>query len=131
MNDETILESVKAKLPLVDMDDSFDSNILDYIRMAVSTLNQLGTTKSVFVDKNTTYSELYLDNSSNETKMLIQSYIRQQVEVLFDTPATGAANANNMAALAQLEWRVQISVTNIDDPNTKKTADSDSDTIGR
>lgn len=117
MNDETILESVKAKLPLVDMDDSFDSNILDYIRMAVSTLNQLGTTKSVFVDKTTTYSELYLDNSSNETKMLIQSYIRQQVEVLFDTPATGAANANNMAALAQLEWRVQISVTNIDDPS--------------
>lgn len=115
--DTTILADIKSKLGVLDGDDSFDDDLVDNIGMAISELYQLGIGRDIEVTKDTKYSEFFIPTQSNQTKMLAKSFIKLSVKLIFDTPASGAANTNDNAALAQVSWRIGISVTNIDDPN--------------
>lgn len=107
----TILESVKDKIGIIEGDDAFDGDLLDYIGASVATLNQLGVENTVLVDKDTKYDELWAEGTSNETKQLAITYIKLNTKLMFDTPASGAENSNKNAALAQIEWRIGISVS--------------------
>lgn len=107
----TILDSVKDKIGIIKGDDAFDSDLLDYIGASVATLNQLGVENNVLVDSSTKYEDLWTANTSNETKQLAITYIKLNTKLMFDTPASGAENSNKNAALAQIEWRVGISVS--------------------
>ena len=118
MDDLVILTDVSDKMGIMGDADMFSNDLLDDINLAVGTLIQLGAAKATaIVDKSTKYSDILLPNASIQNKMLVQSYIKLKVKVLFDTPATGAVGSSNIAALNQLEWRVQLSVTNIDEPS--------------
>lgn len=118
MDNLTILTDVSNKVGIMGDHTMFSSDLLDNINLAVGTLIQLGAAKATaLIDKDTKYEDIYLPNASVQNRMLVQSYIRLKVKTLFDTPATGAVNTNNISALNQLEWRVQLSVTNIDEPS--------------
>lgn len=112
---KTILELIKPKIHVIEEDDSFDDDLEDFITMSLATLNQLGVGNSIVFDKDTTYEDFFPSDQEPETINLAKSYIRMNVQMLFDTPATGAVNSNNMAAVAQLEWRVGISVSKYDE----------------
>ena len=116
MADITILNDIKSKLGVIAEDNSFDSDIVDNIGMAIAELHQIGIGNDIEIDNNTTYSQLFKTTESNQTRMLSKTYIKLSTKVIFDTPVSGAANANDNAAIAQIFWRAGVSVTNIDEP---------------
>lgn len=112
---KTILELLKPKIHIIEEDDSFDDDLIDLITMSLATLNQLGVGKSIIIDSNTKYEDFFTSDQTPETINLAKAYIRMNVQTLFDTPATGAVNSNNNAAVDQLLWRVGISVSKYDE----------------
>lgn len=114
---DSILNSVKKMLGIVEDDTNFDSDIIIHINTVFMILNQLGVgPESTFTisDKYATWTDFINGQENIES---VKTYIGLKVRVLFDPPdRTVIAEAINRS-ISELEWRLNASV---DPPKDKK-----------
>lgn len=104
---ESILESVKKTLGILDDYEHFDPEIIMAINTAFFTLNQLGIgPKEPFTieDNFATWNE-FMPNGKIEA---VKSYIPLQVKILFDPPTNSFLVDSIKDEMAKLEFRMQV-----------------------
>jgi hypothetical protein len=103
---ESILTSTKEKLGLVEEYEVFDSQIIDFINAAFSTVTQLGIgppESYVVTDKTDEWDDILVgDKNLNPVK----SYVFLKTKMLFDPPQTGYLVTAMENQITQLEWRL-------------------------
>ena len=128
MND-SILTSVKKGVGgIVEMDESFDDDIILYINTVFSKLAQLGVgpkTGFRINDKSTTWTDFVGDDPRLE---MVKSFVILSVRMLFDPPTSGSVSSAMKEQIAEYEWRLQAQVeTPGDEPDSESEAiDNDS-----
>lgn len=105
---ESILTSVKKGVGgIVEMDESFDDDIILHINTTLSELAQLGVgPKEGFEinDKNTTWQDFIGDD---KLLNMVKTYIVLNVRMLFDPPASGTAAKSFEQQIDKLGWRIR------------------------
>ncbi|MBO7452153.1 MAG: hypothetical protein J6U54_17630 [Clostridiales bacterium] len=124
MND-SILTSVKKGVGgIVEMDESFDDDILLYTNTVFSKLAQLGVgpkTGFRIEDKKTTWTDFVGDDPRLE---MVKSFVILSVRMLFDPPTSGSVAQAMKDQIAEYEWRLQVQVeTPCDEEPTDATSD--------
>lgn len=105
--EDSILLSTKSVLNL-DVDyNAFDLDILTYLNMALSTVQQLGAiTDAVIVgDSTATWSSLGLPN---EQLSLVKTYVILKTRLLFDPPTASFVLEAFSKQISELEWRLNV-----------------------
>lgn len=105
---ESILTSVKKGVGgIVEMDESFDDDIILHINTTLAELVQLGVgPKEGFEinDKTTTWG----DFAGNDKRLnMIKSYTILNVRMLFDPPSSGTAAKSFEQQIDKLGWRIR------------------------
>lgn len=104
----SILDSTKEKLGLASDYDVFDSQIIDYINGALSTVTQLGIGPPEgyqIVDNSDEWDDLLVgDKKLNPVK----SYVFLKVRLLFDPPTSSFAITSFEKQIEELEWRLNV-----------------------
>lgn len=86
MNEEKILDSIKKYVETAFLeDDSFDDTLLLSINGYVATLGQLCNLNPTFIDKNTTYDDIFR-GSNPSLESLCKMYLATKVRLDFDPP---------------------------------------------
>lgn len=118
---ESILTSIKKLLGITEEYEFFDADILMHINMAFMVLYQLGVgPKTAFSieDKTATWSD-FLGDATDLAG--VKTYIYQKVKLVFDPPQSSAAIEALKQSIAELEWRLNVTV----DPVETFTATED------
>lgn len=110
MND-SILTSVKKGVGgIVEMDESFDDDIILYTNTVFSKLAQLGVgSKTGFriEDKTATWTDFIGDDPRLE---MVKSFVILSVRMLFDPPTSGSVSSAMKEQIAEYEWRLNVQV---------------------
>lgn len=118
--EDSILNSVKKLLGIQSEDISFDTDILIHINSAIFVLSQLGVVENGYMitSANDTYEEMIGD----EVKEIsgIKTYLFYKTKIMFDPPTNGAVLETMKQQIAELEWRLNLSV---DPPETFEKGD--------
>jgi hypothetical protein len=104
--DDSILNTVKKSLGLVESDTTFDNDILLFINSVFSTLNQIGVGPEdgfQIEDADATWDSL-LD--SDLRLNFVKGYVYLKVRLLFDPPVTSFAIAAMETQSKELEYRI-------------------------
>ena len=111
--EESILVSIKKLIGLALEDDSFDIDLITHINSAIDVLRQLGIEAEGFYieDDSASWSE-YLP--SDKYLQQVKTYIYMKVKKWFDPPQNGTAMQALDSSIAELEWRINVTV----DPDT-------------
>ena len=114
---ESILTSIKKLLGIAEDYTHFDADVLMHINMAFMVLYQLGVGNTPFriTDKSSTWSDFLGDATDLEG---VKTYIYLKVKLVFDPPQSSAAMEAIKQNIAELEWRLNVTV----DPKTTFTA---------
>lgn len=107
MND-SILQSTKKLLGIIDDYSAFDQDIIVFINSAFSTLAQLGVgPKEGFViqDESTDWDEFIAGRTDIES---VKSYIYMKVRMAFDPPQSSAAIESMKQMISEAEWRLNV-----------------------
>jgi len=103
----SILETIKKMLGVSEDESAFDTDIINYINMALLTLKQIGIgPDSGFrvINANDYWSDFIDDETILGT---VQSYIYAKVRLVFDPPSSNVADAlKNL--ITECEWRLNI-----------------------
>lgn len=105
MNDKSILESIKGLLGILNIQTSFDNELIFHINSVFSILTQLGVgPKEGFSikDKNTVWSDyikekIYLD---------VIDYMYLKIKLIFDPPESSTVIDMFKTRIDELEWRI-------------------------
>lgn len=115
---DSILISIKKLLGITEEYTHFDADILMHINMAFMVLYQLGVGPSTpfsISDASATWSD-FLGDSLDLAG--VKTYIYQKVKLVFDPPQSSAAITALKESIAELEWRLNVTV----DPKETFTA---------
>ena len=115
---DSILTSIKKLLGLTEEYTYFDADILMHINMAFMVLYQLGVGPSTpfsIADETATWSD-FLGDSTDLAG--VKTYIYLKVRLVFDPPQSSAAMEAIKQNIAELEWRLNVTV----DPKETFTA---------
>lgn len=107
---ESILTSIKKLLGITEEYTHFDADVLMHINMAFMVLYQLGVGSSTpfsISDKSATWSD-FLGDSTDLAG--VKTYIYQKVKLVFDPPQSSAAITALKENIAELEWRLNVTV---------------------
>lgn len=108
LNPDSILDSVKEQLGLIEVDE-FDSSIIMCINGAISTLSQIGVGPSegfVIIDKENTYEE-YLGKDHPAISQ-VKLYLFYKTKLEFDPPQSTAVMEVIKEMIAECEWRLNV-----------------------
>lgn len=113
----SILNSVKKLLGLTSEDHSFDVDILIHINTVFSILTQLGVgpEEGYSITGDTEEWSDYLED--NKLLEMVKSYMFLKVRLMFDPPQNSALIESINKYIAELEWRINVSV----DPKKEET----------
>ena len=103
---ESILTSIKQKLGIDELDESFDVDVIMDINMAFETLNDLGVGPSdgfVIEDKTATWMDFTQGDKGLES---VKTYIYLKVRIVFDPPASSIVMDAMSRSISELEWRL-------------------------
>lgn len=106
---ESILYCIKQKLGLSpDVITEFDTDIIDAINMAISTLTQLG------IGPSTGYAikskeDKWTDYIGDDPKLtMVKTYIYLKVRLVFDPPQSSYVLSSFEEQIKELEWRLNV-----------------------
>lgn len=108
---DSILDSVKKSLGILEDYDHFDPEIIMAINSAFFTLNQLGVGPSEayhITDSSNTWDEFIVDDNIEAVK----SYIPLKVKLLFDPPSNGTLIENINKQISEFEFRLMVHCNN-------------------
>lgn len=111
----SILNSVKKKLGLdPETATEFDEDLIDYINMALSAVNQIGIgPRNGFAI--TGDSETWTDFVGDDPRLnMIKAYVQLRVKLIFDPPSASFVLQSYQDQLREYEWRLNFFV---DTPN--------------
>ena len=109
VDSESILNSIKQKLGLSpDVITEFDTDVIDAINMAISTLTQLG------IGPETGYAissaedkwEEYIGNDPRLT--MVKTYVYLKTRLVFDPPQSSYVLSSFEDQIKELEWRLNV-----------------------
>lgn len=124
MND-SILTSVKKGVGgIVEMDESFDDDIILYTNTVFSKLAQLGVgpkTGFRIEDKTATWTDFIGDDPRLE---MVKSFVILSVRMLFDPPTSGAVSSAIEKQIVEYEWRLNVQVETPGDESEETENDS-------
>jgi len=106
--DQSILESIKEMLGIVEQDTSFDGALCSHINACFTTLNQLdvGPDEGFMIAGSSEKWRDFIPEIILAT--MVREYIHTKVRMIFDPPGSSVvADAFNQRA-AELEWRMNI-----------------------
>lgn len=106
--EESILVSVKKLIGLAPEDDSFDTDLIIHINSAIDVLRQMGINSELYVEDETLTWGDYLP--SDEYLQMVKSYVYMKVRKWFDPPQNGTAMEALNSSIAELEWRINVTV---------------------
>ena len=109
MND-SILITIKKLIGLDPEDESFNTDLLVNINSAIDVLRQLGVSIAdgfTVEDDSTTWEELIPEGMSLHQ---IRSYLCMKVRKWFDPPQNGTTMDALNTSIAELEWRINVTV---------------------
>lgn len=111
---DSILTSIKKALGITEEYEHFDDDIIMHINTALSVLTQLGVGKgSGFSIKDK--SALWTDFMPSDSRLeMVKSYVYLKVKQLFDPPLSNAVAEAMNRSIAELEFRINVTV----DPST-------------
>ena len=104
---DSILTSIKKLLGITEEYTHFDADVLMHINMAFMVLYQLGVGPSTpfsIEDASATWSDFLGDLAG------VKTYIYQKVKLVFDPPQSSAAITALKENIAELEWRLNVTV---------------------
>lgn len=108
---ESILTSVKKGVGgIVEMDESFDDDIIMSINTVFSKLTQLGVgpRKGFRIkDKTATWEDFVGDDPRLD---MVKSFVVLSVRMLFDPPSNGTLAQSYEKQIAEYEWRLNVQV---------------------
>lgn len=109
---ESILNSIKKGLGIVEEYDFYDSVIIMHINSVFAILSQIGVGPEdgfSIVDDSTIWNE-YLEDD----KLLndVKSYITLKVSMLFDPPANSTIKDAKNSLISELEFRINVHCEN-------------------
>lgn len=117
-SNESILLSIKKLLGLEPDYEAFDTDIIMHINSVFGTLSQLGLEPDdgFSIEDDTTVWSEYIQNE----KLLnsVKTYIYLRVRLLFDPPTTSFAIESFAKQIAELEWRINVQIEEINPPNS-------------
>lgn len=114
--EDSILISIKKLIGLDSGDNSFDTDLIMHINSSIDVLRQLGVNAENFYveDAGATWGD-YLPSS--DLFQLVKTYIYMKVRKWFDPPQNGTAMEALNSSIAELEWRINVTV----DPSSEDT----------
>ena len=106
--DESILNSVKKALGIVESYDAFDDQLILYINTALAVLVQTGVGEENFAIHDS--SSKWSDFLGEKMRALEYSktYVILRVRLMFDPPQSSGAVEQIKAMIAEYEWRGYI-----------------------
>lgn len=108
----SILNSVKAQLPVPLDSTDFDAEIMMHINSAIMTLRQLGIGPEkgfMVISSEQTYDD-YLGEDSLETPM-VRMYLFKKTKLGWDSSSSSSYFINLLKdEIAELEWRLSVQV---------------------
>lgn len=123
---DSILDSVKKDLGIVEEYHHFDDDIIMAINTVFSVLTQLGVGPEngfSITDSDTTWDE-YL-NATNHTNYqqleFVKTYVSKRAKIIFDPPASSAVSESIKSVISELEWRINVAV----DPKPEEEVEND------
>lgn len=109
VDSESILDCIKQKLGLApDVITEFDTDIIDAINMAISTLTQLGigpTTGYAIKGKEDKWSDFIGDDPR---LTMVKTYIYIKAKLVFDPPQSSYVLSYFKEQANELEWRLNV-----------------------
>ena len=113
MLEDSILDTTKLLLGVEPDDDSFDVELITHINSIFFVLRQLGLgpiNGFEIKDKNDLWSTFI----GAELILGVKSYMGMRVKLLFDTPATGPLTTALENQVAQMEWRLNMQMEEVE-----------------
>lgn len=106
--EDSILNSIKKLLGVIEECDSFDTDILFAINSTFSTLYQLGVKcEQRVVGPEETWDEFFSEEDTVGIDM-IKSYTYMKVRIAFDPPSNSFVLDSINNQVAELEWRINL-----------------------
>ena len=108
--DESILTSVKKALGPEEDYEHFDPEIIMYINSVLATLTELGVGPVegfMIQDKGAKWNDFISDD---KLLNLVPTYVYLKVKLIFDPPTSSAVLESIKAMIAELEWRLNVTV---------------------
>lgn len=112
---DSILTSVKKQLGIAEDYEHFDPDIIMHINSVFSILNQLGVGPPEgfsISDETSVWTDFIGDSLKLE---LIKTYVYLKIRMIFDPPTSSAVMDAFKQNIAELEWRISVTV---DPPTT-------------
>lgn len=107
--EDSILISIKKLIGLDSDDQSFDTDVIMHINSAIDVLRQLGIpAENFYVEDNSATWGDYLPSS--DLFQMVKTYIYMKVRKWFDPPQNGTAMEALNSSIAELEWRINVTV---------------------
>lgn len=103
---ESILESIKKLLGIIQEDTIFDNDIIMHINSVFMILTQIGVGPSEgfsIKDESSTWEQFIVDGNKLQA---IKSYMYLKVRLLFDPPLSSAVMSSIERQISELEWRL-------------------------
>lgn len=111
---DSILDSVKSTINLVEGDDSYDSELVLLINSSLSTLTQLGV-GPVEGFEITGSSETWREYLGTDPVLnLVKNYVRLSCRLAFDTPTLSFVLDAHKQQIKELEWRIEVHTSRMD-----------------
>ncbi len=102
---DSILNSVKAYLGIMEEDESFDSDLIIAINAVMFVLNQFGVgPSSPFIVEDST--QTWVDLLGEDPIGLIRQYVGMRVKLIFDPPTSTYVSQALNEQIDELEWRI-------------------------
>ncbi len=123
--DESILDSVKRAVGLDTTDEVFDGELIMYINLVFTILNQIGvgpTDSYTITDSNDVWSDFSSDSS---VVMLVKTYMYIKVRLLFDPPTSSFLATALQDQATEYEWRLNILVDKYPEDERKEDIEDD------
>lgn len=112
---DSILTSVKKQLGIAEDYEHFDPDIIMHINSVFSILNQLGVGPPEgfsISDETSVWTDFIGDSLKLE---LVKTYVYLKIRLIFDPPTSSAVMDAFKQNIAELEWRISVTV---DPPTT-------------
>ena len=112
---DSILLSVKKNIGIHKTATEFDEDLIMAINSAIAVLRQLGVGSEDFSIKDETATWTDFIGSAKNLEM-IKTYVSAKVGIIFDPPQNSSLLEAKKELLAEMEWRINVTV----DPGDKE-----------
>lgn len=110
INPNSILQSVRKVMCGSEFATEFDTDLIMHINTVFNILNQLGAGPAAGFAIAGDTEEWSAFTSNNILLNSVKSYVYLKVRLMFDPPANQALISSMEAYIAELEWRINVTV---------------------